>query len=55
MKIADSVFSSGMARRTMACLIVAALLPLAGSAFLSLDLVTHLLLDQRPRTARAIR
>ncbi len=39
-------FRSGIARRIMGCLLAAALLPLAGSAFLSLDLVTNLLLEQ---------
>jgi diguanylate cyclase (GGDEF)-like protein len=46
MKIAGRLFSSGIARRLMVCLIAAALLPLAGSALLSLDLVTNMLIEQ---------
>ena len=40
------VFASGIARRTLACFIVAALLPLAMTAILSLDQVSSLLIEQ---------
>ena len=56
MSIAHRVFASGIARRTLACFIVAALLPLAMTAFLSLDQVSNLLLEQsHARLARVRR
>ncbi len=54
MSIARRVFASGIARRTLVCFIVAALLPLAMTAILSLDQVSSLLIEQsHARLARA--
>ncbi len=46
MTVASKVLRSGIARRILACYIAAALLPLAVTAFLSLDQVTSLLREQ---------